>query len=72
MLVIASQTGWTEDYIRWHLPLSRGFAYFHGARLLEGEDCRWPGGDIEVKNWISNVRANLSKPPSRTSPLAEN
>jgi hypothetical protein len=42
VLVIASKTGWPEDFIRWQLPLARGFPYYHAARLLEGENCRWP------------------------------
>lgn len=42
IIVIASKTGWSEDYIRWQLPLARGLAYYHAARLLDGEDCRWP------------------------------
>jgi hypothetical protein len=40
--VLAAKTGWAEDFIRWKLPLARGFAYYHAARLLEGENCRWP------------------------------
>jgi hypothetical protein len=42
VLVIASKTGWKETFIRWCLPLSRAFPYYHAARLLEGENCRWP------------------------------
>lgn len=42
MVVIANRTGWDEDYIRWRLPLARGFPYYHAARLLDGEECRWP------------------------------
>lgn len=26
---VASKTGWSEDYIFWHLPLSRGLQYLH-------------------------------------------
>ena len=43
ILVLAASTGWAEDFIRWRLPLARGFPYYHAARLLDGEDCRWPG-----------------------------
>lgn len=39
--VIAALTGWTEDHIRWHLPLSRGWAYFHTHRILAGESRVW-------------------------------
>lgn len=42
VIVLASKSGWKENFIRWHLPLARGFAYYHAARLLEGENCRWP------------------------------
>lgn len=56
MLVIASKTGWSEDFIRWQLPYARGFAYYHAARVLEGERCQWPGGDGVVTGWVDQVR----------------
>ena len=56
VLVIASKTGWEEDYIRHQLPLSRGYAYYHAARLLEGERCRWPSGEGPVGRWLRKVR----------------
>jgi hypothetical protein len=59
VLVIASKTGWTEDFIRHQLPLSRGFAYYHAARLLEGERCRWPGQGGPVSRWLRGVRDRL-------------
>lgn len=39
--VIAQLTGWSEHHIRWHLPLARGWAYFHSARALAGESRVW-------------------------------
>ena len=39
--VVAQFTGWSEDYIRWHLPLARGWSYFHAARMLAGEKRVW-------------------------------
>ena len=56
MLVIASKTGWSEEHIGWELPYARGFAYYHAARVLEGERCQWPGGNAVVKGWVENVR----------------
>ena len=48
-MVIASRTGWTESYIRWHLPLRRGMAYFHAAMLLDGIPMRWPSDRAEAE-----------------------
>jgi hypothetical protein len=59
--VLASKTGWPEHYIRWELPLSRGFAYYHAARVLEGERCRWPGQPSAVGKWVNDVRAWVRK-----------
>ncbi len=56
MIVLASKTGWTEDFIRWHLPLTRGWAYYHAARVMEGERCRWPGRPSAVAKWVDKVR----------------
>lgn len=55
-MVIASKTGWSEDFIRNHLPLSRGFAYYHAARLLEGERCRWPGKSKVITKWVAGIK----------------
>jgi hypothetical protein len=69
VVIIASKTGWTEDHIRHHLPLSRGWAYYHAARLLEGERCRWPGRQStiskhidSVKKWVRSLRKTTSRP----------
>lgn len=59
VLVLAAKTGWTEDHIRHHLPLSRGMAYYHAARLLDGERCRWPGGRNPVTRWLRAVREKI-------------
>lgn len=61
MIVLASKTGWTEWFIRWGLPLSKGWSYYHAARLLEGERCRWPGGGGAVDGWLDRVRERLEK-----------
>ena len=61
VLVLASKTGWTEDHIRHHLPLSRGLAYYHAARVLDGERCRWPGGRNPVSRWLRSVREKFRK-----------
>lgn len=56
IIVIASQTGWTESFIRHELPLCRGWAYYHAARLLEGERCRWPHATTPVSNYLTRLR----------------
>lgn len=55
VVVIASKTGWTEDFIRHQLPLSRGMAYYHAVRVMEGERCRWPGKKSSVVKHVENV-----------------
>ena len=57
VIVIASITGWSEDFIRHRLPLSRGWAYFHAARLMEGEKCRWPAAESKVAGYLSSLQA---------------
>lgn len=59
VLVISERTGWTEDYIRWHLPLWRGRAYYHAARLLAGERCRWPARHEETAAWAQTMRDKI-------------
>jgi len=34
-------------------------AYYHAARLMEGERCRWPGGRNPVSRWLDGVRAKI-------------
>ena len=57
VVVIASKTGWTEHFIRHELPLSRGWAYYHAARLLEGERCRWPGVPSPSAGYLHRLKA---------------
>ncbi len=52
ILTIASRTGWPEDFLRWRLPLSRGWAYWHAAAIREGIRCRWPA---EACDWWARV-----------------
>lgn len=59
--VIASLTGWTEDFIRWHLPLSRGWAYFHAQRALAGETRVWAQPDKAETAFRSRVDSFLDK-----------
>lgn len=54
--MLSSRTGWTEDYIRHQLPLSRGLAYYHAARLMEGERCRWPGQESGFSRHLRKIR----------------
>jgi len=56
VVVLSSRTGWTEDHIRHVLPLSRGLAYYHAARLMDGERCRWPGEPSGLARHLSKIR----------------
>ena len=55
-MVLAAKTGWAEPFIRWQLPLSRGYAYFHAARLMEGDKTEWPGQTAVLEDWLHEVR----------------
>lgn len=68
VIVISSRTGWSEDYIRWWLPLSRGWAYYHTARLLDGVRMRFPGGASRAGAWWEDVEARLEELRSRHKP----
>ena len=65
VIVVASKTGWSEEFIRHQLPLSRGWAYYHAARVLEGERCRWPGRDSSISKHVDNVREWVRKVTKR-------
>lgn len=67
-LIIASKTGWTEDFIRHHLPLSRGLAYYHAIRFMEGEKCRWPGVETAVSRHIDNIRQWVRRVTRKSTP----
>ena len=60
MAVIARGTGWTEDYIRWHLPLARGRAYVHALRLMDGEAMMWPDLELsDIGTWWRRVKGQF-------------
>jgi len=60
VIVIARATGWTENFIRWKLPLSRGWSYFHAARLLDGAPMTIPGGTREDREWWEKIESKFS------------
>ncbi len=66
-MVIASKSGWSEHFIRWELPLSRGYAYYHAARVLEGERCRWPGAAGPLTRWLDGVRDRVRSLRGKTT-----
>jgi hypothetical protein len=59
-MAIAASTGWTERFIRWELPLPRGWAYYHAARLMAGERCIWPEALEEEEEWFEGLRDKWS------------
>ena len=65
IMIIANKTGWSERFIEWELPLSRGLAYYHAARVMDGERCRWPGRKTAVGRWLDEVKAWLGKSTRR-------
>lgn len=56
VLAIAASTGWSEYFIRWELPLTRGWSYYHAARLREGEKCVWPETIEREYEWFEKIR----------------
>ena len=35
-MAICAETGWTEDFILWHLPMKRAWGYYHAACVRNG------------------------------------
>lgn len=61
VVVLAAKGIGSEEFIRWDLPLSRGWSYFHGARLLDGIAMTFPGGTREEKSWWEGVKNRIRK-----------
>lgn len=61
VLAIAASTGWSERFIRWELPLTRGWAYYHAARLMEGQKCVWPEVIADEYEEFEQLRAKWCK-----------
>ena len=58
---IAATTGWSEHFIRWELPLERGWAYYHAARLMAGEKCVWPEAIEAEHQWFDQIQQKYQK-----------
>lgn len=41
VITLASKTGWSEHFILWELPLSRGFQYQHTIWRMHGVEVEW-------------------------------
>ncbi len=61
MVIVASKTGWTEEYIRWELPLSRGHSYYHSSRLLDGVGMQWPETRQKIDDYVDDVKNGIRK-----------
>lgn len=61
MTTIARATGWSESHIRWHLPLSRGWAYYHAQRLHEGERTIWPTALAAEEEWFTQTQQKYAR-----------
>jgi hypothetical protein len=48
VITLASQTGWSEEFILNELPLSRGFQYQHCIWIMNGIKTEW-GTDVARK-----------------------
>ena len=42
VLLTKAKPAYSDDMIEWEIPLSRGWALIHAARLLDGEPMIWP------------------------------
>jgi hypothetical protein len=57
VIVISSRTGWSERFIRWELPLSRGWSYYHMSRVLDGDRMRWPEVGRKGNQFMSKLKS---------------
>ena len=55
-------TGFDADHVRWELPLSEAWPYYHSARLLAGESFRWPQDHQKEEQRLDAIRARFSRP----------
>jgi hypothetical protein len=37
-MAIVAETGWTEEFVMWHLPMKRAWGYYHSACVRNGAD----------------------------------
>jgi hypothetical protein len=49
-----------EDFIRYHLPQERGWAYIHEYLLSQGGDMRWPQSQDNAEGrWWQRILKSL-------------
>jgi hypothetical protein len=54
---LAMNTGWTEEFILWELPLSTGLQYQHAALYANGAKTV-PSGET-MKRQLADIEASL-------------
>ena len=53
-------TGFDADHVRWELPLSEAWPYYHSERLLAGETFRWPIDHARQEQYLEDLRRRLT------------
>lgn len=54
---LAMNTGWTEEFIVWELPLSRGLQYQHAALYANG--AKTVPSDATTERQLADLEASL-------------
>jgi len=55
VVTLASQTGWSEEFILFELPLARGFQYQHCVWRMNGINTEWGNGVSKRKDDIARL-----------------
>lgn len=71
VFTMATETGWAEDFILWHLPLVRFNQYWHARCYNEGMTCIWETGSQQALEQESLENAALEDARRNIKPVDE-
>ncbi len=61
---IVCETGWSEDFVLWHLPMRRAWGYYHCA-------CQRNGVEVESYDAKEKRRQRLEETRERLTRMAK-
>jgi hypothetical protein len=56
VVAVVKATGHPADHVRWEMPLSEAWPYYHAGEVHSGSSFRWPADAEAEAEWLEGIR----------------